>query len=298
MKKRSEKVIFFGSGPVAAKSLEGLVDYFDIEAIITKSSTQTEMGLVSPDTPLFTANNQSELDELFDKQTFVSKLGILVDYGVIVSEKIIESFELGIVNSHFSLLPEWRGADPITFSILSGQKTTGTSLMLLVRSMDEGPLLSQTPLDIPAKITTPELTDELIAISNESLRKIIPLYMDGAVDPAPQEQVTIASSKTPTYSRKLTKQDGVIDWTKPAKQIEREIRAFAGWPKSRTNLSGKDMVITKASVVDRSGNAGEAFSEDKKIYVYCGEGALQIELLKPAGKKEMSAEAFLAGYKI
>src|SRR5882672_4684555 len=102
-------------------------------------------SVVPTNVPVVTASNKTELDSLLGQLHFTSRLGVLIDFGVIVSQKAIDHFDLGIINSHFSILPEWRGADPITFSILSGQEETGVSLMLLVRAMDEGPLLAQVP---------------------------------------------------------------------------------------------------------------------------------------------------------
>lgn len=297
MTKTSKTIVFFGSGPVAAASLKSLSADFDIEAIITKSSTMSEMQELSPDTVVHAADSKHALDAIFKSSTFTSKLGILIDYGVIISKDIINSFSLGIVNSHFSLLPEWRGADPITFSILSGQQQTGVSLMLVDEKMDEGPLLAQSPIAIEPGTTTPELTDQLVAVSNNMLKQIIPLYITGETQPAPQEDVTMASSKKPTYSRKLTKQDGILDWNKPAEELEREVRAFLGWPGSKTILADREVTITDVSVINQDGKPGVAIIENKQLIIHCGQKSLAIHKLKPAGKKEMPIQAFLAGYK-
>ncbi len=304
MKKMSLPIVFFGSGPVAAESLLQLSEHFSIEAVVTKPRPAhhkgdvpviriaTELGL-----PIYTVTNKKSLDVLVGSDPFQSKIAILIDFGIIVSQKAIDYFDLGIINSHFSLLPEWRGADPISFSILSGQPQTGVSLMLLTAGMDEGPLLAQTPYDIPRGATTPSLTSALIEISTASLNCIVPLYYDGSIEAAPQEAVSIAPIKEPTYSRKLAKDDSVIDWQKPAETIECEIRAFIEWPKSRTTIGNLDIVITKAHVTPEMGQPGTFYVANKQLAVYCGTGALVIDLLKPAGKKEMTSQAFLAGHK-
>ncbi len=309
MKKTSEKILFFGSGPVAAKSLQLLAQDFDIEAVITKPSTVHEMEMAINDTLVFTVADRQELSELIETKQFSSRVGVLIDFGIIVSQDVIDYFPLGVVNSHFSLLPQWRGADPITFAILSGQKQTGISLMLLVEKMDEGPLLAQAEYDIPDNTTTPELTDALIELSYETLKAILPLYLSGELATKPQPDKNIS------YSRKLTKQDGLIDWHQPAEQIEREIRAFIEWPKSRTTLANKEVILTQAQVELKAESlklrasasklqapssklqVGEVFvTEDKRLAVQSGEGILIIEKLKPAGKNEMTAKEFLAGY--
>lgn len=303
MKKISDPIVFFGSGPVAAASLRFLAEHFTIEAVVTKPRPPHHRGDVPVvglaeelKLPLLYATNKSELDELFASKPVKSRIAALVDFGIIVSQNVIDYFPLGIINSHFSLLPEWRGADPITFSILSGQPHTGVSLMLVTAGLDEGPLLAASdPVPISNTTTTPELTEILVELSNHALSTVIPLYIDGVAIPRLQDE-----SIQPTYSRRLTKEDSVIDWHKPADQIEREIRAFIEWPKSRTTLANKEVVITKAHVVPSNSpeaKPGDVEVVDNLLMVECGKGTLCIDRLKPAGKAEMTAAAFLAGYK-
>lgn len=288
-----ESITFFGSGPVAAKSLALLADNFQIEAIITKPATLEQMRQIVPKAKALAAANRVELDTLVAANKFTSRLAVLVDFGIIVSQKVIDSFELGIINSHFSLLPEWRGADPISFAILSGQKKTGVSLMLLVEAMDEGPLLAQSPFNIAAKMTTPQLTEALIEISGAMLELVIPRYVSGEITPAPQTEV---SGTATSYSRKLTKEDGVIDWSKPAVVLEREIRAYVEWPKSRATLGDVEVIITSASAISLKLKPGEIKASDKQLLVGASNGSLEIERLKPVGKQEMTASEFLRGY--
>lgn len=297
MSSTSKTVVFFGSGPVASRALALLSKHCQVEAVITKSVTKRQMSEVAGSAPVFVADSREALAKLLQERSFQSTVGVLIDFGIIVDRAILDCFPLGIVNSHFSLLPEWRGADPITFAVLSGQERTGVSLMLLVEKMDEGPLLAQSPLDIPAKATTPELTEGLVELSDRMLEKILPLYFEGQIEAASQEAVTMAESTEPTYSRKLTKDDGVINWEKPAAQLEREIRAYLGWPGSRTELFGKDVIITEAEVANEQGSPGSVDATKKELIVYCGQEALRIKKLKPAGKKEMNVQAFLAGYR-
>ncbi len=304
MKKMSKTIVFFGSGPVAAESLRLLVNDFTVEAVVTKPRPEHHKGPVPVlelaaelQMPVFTATNKKSLDSLFEQKPFSSEVAVLIDFGIIVSQTVIDYFPFGIINSHFSLLPEWRGADPITFSILSGQPQTGVSLMLLTAGMDEGPLLAQAPLDIATTMTTPKLTDLLIEISYRSLVSILPLWLESSIEAAPQEAVTMATSTTPTYSRKLTKDDALLDWHKPADQLEREIRAFLEWPKSKCRFGELDVTITAAHTLDIDGLAGTTALHQKQPIVFCEKGALAIDRLKPAGKKEMTGEAFIAGYK-
>lgn len=299
MTKTSEPVVFFGSGPVAAASLRLLAKNFVVEAVITKPRPPHHRGEVPVleaaeelDLPVLTASNRKSLDELFKTKPVHSRVAILIDFGIIVSQNVIDYFPMGIINSHFSLLPEWRGADPITFAILSGQKETGVSLMMLVAAMDEGPLLGQGSVQLNDKITTPELTDKLIILSHELLVAHVPEYLNGTLHPQPQ-----AETKPATYSRKLSKEDSIVDWHKPAVVIEREIRAFITWPKTRTQFGNLEVILTKAHVIDAQGEPGTTTVIDKQPVVFCGQQALVLERVKPAGKQEMTGEAFIAGYK-
>ena len=372
MKKISEPIVFFGSGPVAAKSLELLAKDFNIEAVITKPRPPHHRGEVpvlslaeSLNIPVFTARNKAELDKLFDSEPIKSRIGVLIDFGIIVSSGVINYFPLGIVNSHFSLLPEWRGADPISFAILSGQQQTGVSLMLLVEAMDEGPIIDYATYNLRQDMTTPQLTEALIQLSYKLLIDKLPLYIKGILKPQAQDvtgakldlrktpsspdritsaansfsssrlsfrqdgQVDVPSGTSPSdktvfaradsvrertilrkssrasYSRKLTKEDGVIDWAKSAIDIEREIRAFIAWPKSRTKIADKDVIITQARVakadqldlrLDLYKNGDVIITPDKLLAVKAAEGVLILVRIKPAGKNEMDGAAFIAGY--
>jgi len=295
-----DRVVFFGTGPVAAKSLRLLAKNFEIEAVVTKPKPEHHRGnfpvldvAEELKLPVKTVTNKSDLSELMSKKPFTSKVGVLIDFGIIVSQDVIDYFPKGIVNSHFSLLPEWRGADPITFSILSGQRRTGVSLMLLVEKMDEGPLLGQKIVSITQEDTTSSLTDKLIELSDELLKRWLPGWLNGDISPL----VQVGEA---TYSRKLTKEDGRLDWNKPAEQLEREVRAFSDWPKSYTTLLDKDVIVTEAHVVPSNSNkeVGEAVAsrETWLIMVQTAKDYLRIDKLKPAGKPEMSSKAFIAGY--
>lgn len=294
-----ERIVFFGSGPVAAKSLELLAKDFKIEAVVTKPKPGHHHGSFPVldvaselNLPIHTVSNKAELSSLIATKSFTSTVGVLIDFGIIVAQDTIDYFPKGIVNSHFSLLPEWRGADPITFSILSGQKQTGVSLMLLVEAMDEGPLLSFGIQEIDVTDTSSSLTEKLIYLSAGLLKKELPRYINTEAKLINQSdianQMNIEYPSTPTYSRKLMKEDGRIDLAKPAERLEREIRAYMEWPKSYTTLTDKTVIITKAHVAKTL--------EPHELGLKTAEDYLVIDTLKPAGKKEMSAKDFLLGY--
>ncbi|HRF28852.1 MAG TPA: methionyl-tRNA formyltransferase [Candidatus Saccharibacteria bacterium] len=285
----SNSCVFFGSGPVAAESLELLMQHTTIEAVVTKPRPPHHKGDVPVlelaqrhNLPVVTASTKQELEQVMSEQSFTSSYAILIDFGIIVSRQVIDYFPLGIINSHFSLLPHLRGADPITWAIANGDPKTGVSLMLIDEGMDTGKLLTSRVLPIEPTDTTPSLTHKLIQLSDVLLQEYVPPYLAGTLAPKAQPHPDRA-----TYSRKLTKADGTIDWQEPAQVIEQKIRAFHGWPQSRTRLGSVDVIITKAHVS----------SSQTPLSVLCGDGNyLAIDFIKPAGKNEMPAEAFLRGY--
>lgn len=225
-----------------------------------------------------------------------SKLAVLAAYGHVIPQEVLDGFPLGIINVHPSLLPVYRGSTPIESAILDGATKTGVSIMRLTVAMDEGPIYKQKAVYLTGKETKTELSETLQKLGAELLVEVLPAIADGSLAPRQQPH----PDRDALYCKKLSKEDGRIDWTKPRTQIEREIRAYAGWPRSYTKLGAVEVVITQAhSVKSTSEKPGTVEVEDelKLLMVYASDGYICIDKLIPAGKKEMSASAFLAGYK-
>jgi methionyl-tRNA formyltransferase len=237
-----------------------------------------------------------KLSEIADElRSYDAIAGVLVAYGKIVPQSIIDIFPRGIINIHPSLLPLHRGPTPLESVILNGEDKTGVSIMALAKAMDAGPVYAQSEVALTGKESKQELADNLLDVSTAMLREVLPGILDGSIVALPQDE------SHATYDKLIAKDQGAIDWHKPAEQLEREVRAFAEWPKSRTQLAGKDVIITAAHAVpsqapDAQPGDVEAVRDIGAIMVATGNGTLCIERLKPAGKGEMSAADFLAGY--
>lgn len=293
----SSGLIFFGSGPVAAASLKHVVENFGIDLVVTKKRplhhkepAPVEDYANSTGIEITFAESKQELLLLFQNLNNC-QLGLVIDYGVIIPSKVIHKFKYGIVNSHFSILPEWRGADPITFALLSGQNKTGVSLMLINEKMDEGELLSQKAIEINKSDDNQSLTNKLIETSNELIDNVLPVYLKKELALQPQQGVA-------TYSRKISKQDGFINWSKPASVIEREIRAFKDWPNSKSLFGKVSVIISQAQASNDNIPLGQiVISSDNTLLVGCGIGSLRVIKLKPLGKNEMDSKSFINGYK-
>lgn len=225
-----------------------------------------------------------------------AQAGVLVAYGKIVPERIINLFPRGIINLHPSLLPLHRGPTPIESAMLSGESTTGVSLMALAKQMDAGPVYAQSELPLDGTESKQSLADQLLDIGTAMLRELLPDILNGSVVAMPQDD------SLATYDQLLAKTAGTLDWHKPAAQLAREVRAYLEWPKSRTTLASKEVVVTKARAESHLAEGtelaiGQAIATAaKEIAVKTAEGYLVLEQLKPAGKADMPAHAFLAGH--
>jgi len=225
---------------------------------------------------------------------------VVAAYGQILPKDILEIPKYGCLNLHPSLLPRWRGSSPIQFTILNGDKTTGVTIILIDEKMDHGPIIANSKKQIAnSKITYKELEKELANLGAKLLIETIPRWIKGEIKPIPQDE-----SKA-TYSKILKREDGKIDWSKSAKELERQIRAFNPWPGSYCLWPKKDkeqkLKILKAKLsIQKShgpfGIRGKTFlAPDNVIAVQAGKDFLIIEELQLEGKKPITSEEFLRG---
>lgn len=305
MTKTSAPIVFFGNERLAtgftteAPTLTRLINAgYPVAAVVTnyeagksRSVRALEVAAVAEAHNIPVLINQKPGEIIGQLQTYQPAIGVLVAYGQIVPQRVIDIFPHGIVNIHPSLLPLHRGPTPIESAILNGDAETGVSLMQLAKGMDAGPVYAQKRIALDGNETKMALTKTLLEAGGDLLLAHLPDIFAGTATAQPQDD-SIA-----TYDQRITKEDGRIDWHKPATRIAREIRAYAVWPKSRATFKDVDITITAAHVIDVHGAPGERTVIDKRPVVYCGGQALVIDRVVPSGKKEMAGEAFLTGYK-
>ena len=306
MKKKSAKIVFFGNERLATgvsttcPTLRLLIEQgYEIacvvsnhEKAISRKSRSLEILQVAKQykIPICLPSKLSGIEARL-KET-KADLGVLVAYGKMVPKEIINIFPKGIINIHPSLLPKYRGSTPIETAILDGVKETGVSIMSLVKEMDAGPVYGYSTLNLTGDESKQELADDLLNAGGSMLLELLPGIISGSIVAEPQ------NDKNASFTKLISRKDGEIDWHKSAIQIEREIRAYSEWPKSYTKLGGTELIIKEAEVVDKSGESGEYQLTKKSLIVYCRDKALDIKILQPSGKKEMSIQAFLSGYKV
>lgn len=298
---KTSTIIFFGTEEFSAESLRALIaNGFNIAAVVTKPDSKKGRGqkMISPtvkviaqkhDIPVWQPAKLRDITE--DIKQLQPATGVLVSFGKIIPQSTIDLFTPGIINVHPSPLPKYRGPSPIESAILHGDSETGVSIMQLSAAMDAGPVYSFASHLLKGTETQPELYETLSKVGASELVRVLPQIISGELQPTPQDE------SAATYCQLIQKSDGTIDWNKPAEQIVREIRAYKGWPGSRTTLGEIDVIITSAGAVECIGLSHEGVPLDH-FTVPCGDGwCLSIESLKPVGKKEMPIQAFLAGYK-
>lgn len=295
MTKISPKIVFFGTENYSLITLKALVDNgFNVVCVVTKPDTRRGRGhkLAEPpvkvfakshNIPVLQPNKVSEITEYIKQLQPVT--GILVAYGKIIPQSIIDLFTPGIINVHPSLLPKYRGPSPIEAVIANRDHETGVSIMQLDSKMDAGPIYSQITQPLTRKETKPELYDKLFHDGTALLIKNLPDIIDNTVvTPTPQ------NDNDATYCQLLTKENS---WINPermtAVEAESHIRAHLGFPRSRMTINSRDIIITKSHCdnIPKS-PLDQKFSDGNYLIID--------ELIAPTSGKTMTAEEFLRGH--
>ena len=294
-------IVFFGTEDFSLITLRALVEAnLPVAAVVTKPDSPKGRGhhLTQPIVKIYASEHDipvwqpTKLTEITDNiKALNNPVGVLVSFGKIIPQSIIDLFDPGIINVHPSLLPKYRGPSPIETAILNGDKETAVSIMQLSAAMDAGPVYGYAHLDLTGTETRAELYDRLGELGAQTLLRLLPLIVNGEVTGQPQDD------SSASYCKLISKTDGLIDWNKPALQIQREIRAYAGWPQSRTTLGGIDVIIISAQVKSGAAAPGEVVIDGNELTVGTAENLLSIDIIKPLGKKEMPISAFLSGYR-
>jgi len=219
---------------------------------------------------------------------------ILVAYGQIIPEEILNIPKYKALNIHPSLLPKYRGASPIQSVILCGETETGVCLMIMDKEMDHGEIIASEKLSIKDNVSFAGLSQQLSDLGANLLIKTLPDWIEGKIKA--QEQ----NHNQATFCKLIKKEDGKIDWNKSAQEIERQIRAFRKWPESYTDFNGKVLKILEAGFENKKTDykIGEVFlDENKNLCVQTGNGILILNTVQLEGKNPVSAKEFLNGHK-
>lgn len=251
--------------------------------------------------PVMQPVNVSVPEVIDELRAYEPELIVVVAFGQFVTKKIREMPKYGCINVHASLLPKYRGAGPIQWAVINGEKESGVTTMYMCREIDKGDMLLKDTVTLDPKETGDSLHDKLSMMGGPLLLKTIDKLEDGSAVRIPQ------CEEESTYAPKLEKTMGNIDWTMDADRIERLVRGLNSWPGTFTKIHGKTVKIWDCDVVcqealTESQAAAEPgtviVSEKDQLIVKAGNGALSLRMLQPEGKKNMTVDAYLRGYPI
>jgi methionyl-tRNA formyltransferase len=314
------RIIFMGTAELSCASLEKLAHdkNFPIVAVVTQPDKPKGRELQLQPSSVKTLAQKLNLPVLQPARArdekFISELHelkpdliVVVAYGQILPQSILDLPKFGCLNVHTSLLPKYRGAAPIQSAILNGEIETGVTIMKMDAGLDTGEIISQVRTPVLPEDDSQTLHDRLAQLGAELLVETIPDYVAGKILPKPQP------AEGASYAAKIKKEDGKIDWNEPAEKILNRLRAFTPWPGAFTFLNSKLLKIWKAEVAEedfggdgalrrpdaaaRRPYPGKILSADKNgIVVACEKNALRILELQREGGRRLSAQEFLAGH--
>ncbi len=289
----SQKIVFFGTEDYSLGSLKALVDSgFSVAAVVTKPDAPKGRGQKMSEPPVKTYAKEHGIDVwqptrlgdiAADIQALSPVTGVLVAYGKIIPQSIIDLFTPGIVNVHPSLLPRWRGPSPIEATIANQDAETGVTIMQLEAGMDSGPIYRQEKKTLEGTESKWDLYNNLFSVGNSLLVHSLPDIISGKLQPTPQDH------SSATYCQMLSKNMSLIEPSAmTAAEADAHVRAYLGFPRSRAIIHGNDLIITRAHTSQ---------TNESVLALECKDGNFLVidELIAPSGKT-MSAEAFTRGY--
>jgi len=303
------RIVFMGTPDFSVPALEALVHAgHDVAAVYTQPPRRAGRGKSVQKTPVhrkadslginvFTPENFRSLESRAAFDAVGADVAVVVAYGLILPQAILDMPRLGCLNIHASLLPRWRGAAPILRAIQAGDPETGVGIMQMEKGLDTGPVWAETRTDIAAHETAETLHDRLSAMGAALLVDTLPKIASSTSTPVPQRADGIS------YAHKIDKAEARIDWTQDSVTVDRHIRAFCPFPGAYTEIGGERVKILggdRVDLTDRADRPGFVPGQviDDQLTIACGRGAFRPTRLQRAGKGAMDLHAFLRGFAV
>lgn len=299
------RVVFMGTPDFAVGALEAIVKAgHEVVLVVTQPDKQKGRGkevqfppvkecAIQYNIPVFQPVKIKTEESVETLREYPADVFVVAAFGQILSKEILDMPKYGCLNIHASLLPKYRGAAPIQWVILDGEKTTGVTIMQMNEGLDTGDMLLKEEIPIDPKETGESLHDKLAVVGADLIVKALPLLEQGKLTAEPQKD------QDSCYAKMLKKDMGHMDWEKEAVVLERLIRGLNSWPSAYTYWNKKTLKIWEAFVEPMTGTPGEILQVNKdSIVVGCGKDSLRITALQLEGKKRMAVKDFLLGYKL
>ena len=303
------RIVYMGTPDFAVEPLEAIIKAgYEVAAVVTQPDKQKGRGKEVKMTPVkecalrhgipvFQPVKIKEPEAVAELEKYQADLFVVAAFGQLLSEEILNMPEYGCINIHASLLPAYRGAAPIQWAVLNGEKESGVTIMQMDKGLDTGDMQLKRSVELSPKETGDSLHDKLMHLGAELIVEALPKLEKGELVPEKQKD------ELSSYAKKLTKAMGQIDWSKDAVSLERWIRGLNSWPSAYTFFGGKTLKIWEARVAEENGaqkaEPGHVVSVSREGFtVACGQGALQILSLQLEGKKRVLTREFLLGYQV
>ncbi len=298
------RIIFMGTPEFAVPTLAMLAGKYKVIGVFTQPDKPAGRGrqltaspvkrwavLYEPSLPVLQPRTLRDAAVQAQLAEMKPEVIVVAAFGLLLPQAVLDLPTRGCINVHASLLPRYRGAAPIPAAILNGDTHTGITLMRLDAGMDTGPIIAQANLPIQPDDTTGTLSVRLAELGAQLTAETLPRWLAGEITPQPQDEAQA------TLAPKLNKNDGRLDWSKPAVELERRVRAFLPWPGTFTTWSGKLLRVLSVQVAGRKaqGTAGMVVKNEGGIGVVTGEDVLQLGMVQLEGKRAMSAMDFSRG---
>ncbi|HET6220646.1 MAG TPA: methionyl-tRNA formyltransferase [Dongiaceae bacterium] len=297
------KLAFLGTSEFAVPALTALVEAgHDVVAVYTRAPRPAGRGQQERRTPVHelalslglavrTPKGLRSEEEAAAFKALDLDAAVVVSYGHILPKPFLEAPVLGCINIHGSLLPRWRGAAPIHRAILAGDAETGVTIMRMDEGLDTGPMLLAERTPISAADTAETVHDRLAELGGRLIVSTLDALVGKTIEPVPQPDDGV------TYAHKLGKEEGALDWRRPAAELERKVRAFHPWPGTWFDVQGERIKVLQAALALAGGAPGTvSIGRDGFPVVTCGVGGLKLLKLQRAGKSAQAADAFLRGF--
>lgn len=294
------KVVFMGTPDFSVPVLDALIKAgHEIVAVYCQPPRPAGRGKKERPTPVHARALELGLevrhpvslkseDEQDAMRALGADVGVVVAYGLILPQAILDAPQKGCLNIHASLLPRWRGAAPIHRAIMAGDAESGVCIMQMDAGLDTGPVLLEEKTPILAQDTTADLHDRLAGIGADAIVNALGQLDD--LTPVPQPELGV------TYAHKIDKSEAKVDWTAPATEVDRKIRGLSPFPGAWCEVDGQRVKLLASRLAEGQGTAGEIL--DDALTVACGDGAVQLLRLQRAGKGAQDADVFLRGFPV
>jgi methionyl-tRNA formyltransferase len=302
------RIVFFGTPEFAVPSLDALLQSrHQVVGVVTQPDRPRGRGQKRRDAPVKARAVEAKIPVLQperlkepafldDLAALGADLGVVAAYGKILTDAVLSAPRLGMINVHASLLPKYRGAAPVHRAIIEGDEETGVTIMRVVKELDAGPMLAKARRRIGPDETSAVVERDLAKLGASLLTSVVDSFAEDRVEETPQD------SGAATYAHRLTKTDGVIDWTAAAQAVHNRVRGLHPWPHAFTFHRGHRFILLRSAIVPAGGGAGapgtivEAGAD--RLVVAAGSDAVQILDIQAEGKRAMPAREFLAGHRL